>query len=98
MDVPTSGEYVLNGKRIDQLKEKELSKIRNRTISFVFQHFALLKEYSVYDNIELALNCRKMSDREKKKVIKEYMDKHGMTDEKDLLLKKFRAKIYLYNF
>lgn len=78
MDVPTSGEYVLNGKRIDQLKEKELSKIRNRTISFVFQHFALLKEYSVYDNIELALNCRKMSDREKKKVIKEYMDKLGI--------------------
>lgn len=78
MDVPSSGEYLLNGKRVNQLKEKELSKIRNRTISFVFQHFALLKEYSVYDNIELALNCRRMSDREKKKIINGYMDKIGI--------------------
>lgn len=78
MDVPSSGEYLLNGKRVNQLKEKELSKIRNRTISFVFQHFALLKEYSVYDNIELALNCRRMSDREKKRIINGYMDKLGI--------------------
>jgi len=78
MDIATSGEYILNGKVIRGLKDKELSKIRNNTISFVFQHFALLKDYTVYDNIELSLNCRRMKKSSKKEIITDYMQKLGI--------------------
>ena len=65
MDKPTSGEYLLGGKRVDTLSQKELSKIRNAGLSFVFQLFALIHEYSVYDNIELPLLCRRMPHKKK---------------------------------
>ena len=65
MDKPTSGEYLLGGKRVDTLSQKELSKIRNAGLSFVFQQFALIHEYSVYDNIELPLLCRRMPHKKK---------------------------------
>jgi len=80
MDVATSGEYTLDGKVIKGLKDGELSKIRNNTISFVFQHFALLKDYTVYDNIELSLNCRRMKKSSKKEIITEYMKKLGIEE------------------
>lgn len=78
MDIPTSGTYLLNGEIVNTLKNEQLSEVRNKTISFVFQHFALLNDYSVYDNIMLPLNCRKMSAGEKKKRVKYYMKRLGI--------------------
>ncbi len=84
MDKPTSGEYLLGGKRVDTLSQKELSKIRNARLSFVFQQFALIHEYSVYDNIELPLLCRRMPHKKKKQLIHKYASYLGIED----LLKK----------
>lgn len=81
MDIPTDGEYYLNNKLINNLSNNELSKIRNTTISFVFQHFALIKEYSVYDNIELPLTYRKISIKEKKDLILNYSRKLDIDDK-----------------
>lgn len=78
MDVPTSGEYYLNGQLVNDFSNEQLSKARNEVISFVFQYFALLNEYTVYDNIMLPLNCRKMSMTEKKKRINYYMERLGI--------------------
>jgi putative ABC transport system ATP-binding protein len=78
MDIQTKGEYLLKGKSLKGLSNRELSKVRNQTVSFVFQHFALLKDYSVYDNIELPLSCRKMSGKEKKEKIMFFMSKLGI--------------------
>lgn len=78
MDIPTSGTYLLNREIVNTLKNEQLSVVRNKTISFVFQHFALLNDYSVYDNIMLPLNCRKMSAGEKKKRVKYYMKRLGI--------------------
>lgn len=86
MDTITTGEYVLNGKVIKDLSDVEMSKIRNKNISFIFQNFALLKDYTVYENIEMILNCRKnMSSKEKKKIIYEYVEKLKI---KDIMKKK----------
>lgn len=54
MDTPTSGEYILKGQDVSKMKNKQLSKLRNQVISFVFQYFALMDEYTVFDNIMLA--------------------------------------------
>ncbi|MBN1040342.1 ABC transporter ATP-binding protein [Clostridium botulinum] len=81
MDIPTNGEYYLNNMLIKNLSNNELSKIRNSTVSFIFQHFALIKDYTVYDNIELPLLHRKVSSKEKKDLILKYSHKLGISDK-----------------
>ncbi len=78
MDRVSMGEYLLKGKSVSEMTRKQLSKIRNQTISFVFQYFALLNDYSVYENIELPLQCQKISNREKKERIAYYMKRLGI--------------------
>lgn len=78
MDVPTEGNYFLKGEKINDYTAKQLSRVRNQTISFVFQQFALLNEYSVYDNIELPLFCRKLSRKERRERIDYYMKRLGI--------------------
>ncbi|MDR1700462.1 MAG: ABC transporter ATP-binding protein [Lachnoclostridium sp.] len=80
MDIASEGDYLLKEKSINQLSRKKLSEIRNEIISFVFQNFALLNDYTVYENIELPLNCQKISLKEKKERIEYYMNRLGITD------------------
>lgn len=81
MDIPTSGEYYLDSMLIKNLSNNELSKIRNLTVSFIFQHFALIKDYTVYDNIELPLIHRKIPSKEKKDLILKYSERLGIRDK-----------------
>ena len=55
LDRPTSGEVVLDGKELSQLKDKELSGFRRDNLGFVFQDFNLLDTFTLEDNIYLPL-------------------------------------------
>jgi len=55
LDVPTSGEYVLHGRAIRDLDQKQLAQIRSREIGFVFQSFQLLSRLDAQKNVELPL-------------------------------------------
>lgn len=81
MDVPTSGKYILDGTVISGLKAKELSKIRNTKITFVFQNFALMEKYTAYENIELPLVNRKLPVGERRKKIAEVAKQLGIERE-----------------
>ena len=55
LDKPTSGEVVLDGKNISEIKEKDISAFRRDNLGFVFQDFNLLDTFSLEDNIYLPL-------------------------------------------
>ncbi len=55
LDVPTSGEYFLNGENVGKLSQNKLADIRNKTLGFIFQQYNLLPKLSVLENVEVPL-------------------------------------------
>ena len=53
LDKATSGSYLLNGEDVSKLSERQLAKVRNKNIGFVFQQFNLLTRMSALRNVEL---------------------------------------------
>lgn len=55
LDVPTSGNYILNGTEVSKMSDNELAAVRNKEIGFVFQTFNLLPRLSALENVALPL-------------------------------------------
>ena len=55
LDVPTYGEYLLEGTDVSELSDMQLSRIRNKEIGFIFQQYNLIQSLSVQENVELPL-------------------------------------------
>ena len=81
MDRPSAGKYILNGKATERLSSKEYSRYRNKMVSFIFQDYNLLEDYTVYDNVELPLLYRKISSKEKKSLIMSTLEKLDIRDK-----------------
>ena len=56
LDSPTKGSYLLNGRRVSEMNDNELARIRNEEIGFVFQTFNLLPRASALQNVDF-LSC-----------------------------------------
>jgi putative ABC transport system ATP-binding protein len=80
LDVPTSGQYWLEGKEISQLSENQLADIRNQQIGFIFQSFNLLPRFSAMENVEWPLVYRGFSKKERIKLATEALEKVGLAD------------------
>ena len=55
LDRPTAGSYTFFDKRIDDMSDPELARVRNKDMAFVFQAFNLLSRLTVFENIEIPL-------------------------------------------
>ena len=55
LDIPTRGDYLLAGTDVKELTDKELSRIRNKEIGFIFQQYNLIQTLTVFENVELPL-------------------------------------------
>ena len=64
MDKPDSGSYRLDDCQIEQVSEKELTRIRNEKIGFIFQKYHLIQTYNVMQNIIMPLLVRGMTQKE----------------------------------
>jgi putative ABC transport system ATP-binding protein len=80
LDTPTSGSYYLEEREVSQLNDRELSKIRNQRIGFVFQQFNLISRLTALGNVALPLVYRGIAKRERDTLAKEMLEKVGLGD------------------
>ncbi|MBN2286033.1 MAG: ABC transporter ATP-binding protein [Tissierellales bacterium] len=80
LDVPTSGEYYLEGKEISTYHENALAKIRNEKIGFIFQKFNLLSKLNALENVELPMVYRGIKSKERRRRAEEVLEIVGLED------------------
>ncbi len=79
LDLPTSGEYILDGEQVSALKDDQLADIRNRKVGFVFQSFNLLPRISALANVELPLRYAGISTG-RRDLAREALESVGLAD------------------
>ncbi|MBK9165976.1 MAG: ABC transporter ATP-binding protein [Bryobacterales bacterium] len=79
LDSPSDGVYTLNGQPVQQLNAAQRARIRNREIGFIFQAFNLIGDLTVYENVELPLTYRGMGGDERKRRVRESLERVGMS-------------------
>ena len=78
MDKLTSGEYFYNDEAVHDMSMGRLNIFRREHVSFVFQNAALMKYYTVAENIEMPLLSMNVGKKERKKIIEEKMEAVGI--------------------
>ena len=81
MDKASYGTYYLDDRLVSSLNDNELSDIRTKKITFVFQNFALMDKYTAYENIELPLVAKKVKKKERKQKILEVAKQLGIENQ-----------------
>ena len=80
LDQPTGGQYLLDGECVGNLKDKQLSEIRNQKIGFVFQTYNLIPRTSALANVELPMLYAGVTRKERTARAKELLELVGMKD------------------
>ena len=78
LDVPTSGDYWLNGEEVAGLSDDELADIRNNKIGFIFQGFNLISTLTAKENVELPLIYRGVKKKEREELAINALEKVGL--------------------
>ena len=78
LDVPTSGQYLLEGEDVSTFSDRKLSVLRNHTIGFIFQGFNLIPSLNAVENVELPLMYRGVPGKERKRIAVASLDKVGL--------------------
>ena len=80
LDIPTYGEYFLNGTDVTALSDKQLARIRNREIGFIFQGYNLIQELDALENVTLPLIYQGVSVWDREDIAMAALERVGMAD------------------
>jgi putative ABC transport system ATP-binding protein len=83
LDKPTSGHYLLEGADVSGLTKKQLARIRNQKIGFVFQGFNLLGRTSALENTELPMLYSRASKKDRESRAREALALVGLANRED---------------
>ena len=75
---PTEGEVIIYGKNVTKMSDKELAKIRNKYIGFVFQSYNLIERMTALENVELPLIARGVPKSERRKIAIDILSRLGL--------------------
>ena len=78
LDSPDDGEYWLNGKLVSSMNDRELARVRNKEVGFIFQTFNLLPRAHALHNVELPLIYAGMKRKERLVRAKQALDRVGL--------------------
>lgn len=79
IDPPSGGKYLFEGKDMSKVTGDRMTRFRRDHIGVVFQHFALVDDYTVYNNIALPLKLRKTSKAEIDRRVREISEELGIS-------------------
>lgn len=80
LDVPSYGEYYLDGTDVTDLTDSELARIRNREIGFIFQGYNLIQELDALENVTLPLIYQGVPARKREDIALDALERVGMED------------------
>jgi len=80
LDIPTYGDYHLGGVDITERSDRQLARIRNRQIGFIFQGFNLIPALSAYENVELPLIYQGVSLFKREDMVQQALEKVALAD------------------
>lgn len=80
LDYHDSGNYFLNGQKIDKMKEVKAAVLRNKFLGFVFQSFNLISYKTALENVALPLYYQGVSRKERQKTALKYLEKVGLKE------------------
>ncbi len=78
IDAPSSGQYILDGRLVSDLNERNRTEIRKNNFAFVFQSFNLIDDLTAWENIELPLIYQKVPQSERAKRVDQVLEKFSM--------------------
>lgn len=81
LDVPTRGQYLINGQDVSHMSDDELAEIRNKTIGFIFQQYNLLPRDNLLGNVELPLLYAGIAPEERKARAMASLERVGLADK-----------------
>ena len=81
LDVPTSGEYYLDGVDVSTLNDNKLADIRNKMLGFIFQQYNLIPKLTVLENVELPLLYAGVSKRKRREAALKSLERVGLTEK-----------------
>ncbi len=80
LDIPTRGDYFLDGTDVRELTDKELSRIRNKQIGFIFQQYNLIQSLTVLENVELPLIYQGIGADRRRELALQALDRVGLSE------------------
>ncbi|MHA7128224.1 ABC transporter ATP-binding protein [Algoriphagus namhaensis] len=84
LDDDYSGEYLIEGKAIHTMRDRDRSALHKSEFGYIFQAYHLIDELTVFENIETPLLYRKVPGSERKSIIANLLDRFNMVAKKDL--------------